>query len=47
MFTPRIFAGLFPRRRRRQATIDFYGLSDHQLRDLGLSQNDFRSVPSR
>lgn len=45
MLFTRWIDGIAMRRRRRRTTIDLYGLSEHQLRDIGLTQHDIRTIP--
>jgi uncharacterized protein YjiS (DUF1127 family) len=40
MFTARLLARLARTRRRRIATLDLASLSDHQLRDIGVTRHD-------
>ncbi len=47
MFTTRILNHLVANRRRRRTTIVLADLSDHQLRDIGISRHDLLASPRR
>ncbi len=40
MIINRIIGGLASYRRRRESTLEFASLSDHQLRDIGVTRYD-------
>jgi uncharacterized protein YjiS (DUF1127 family) len=48
MFTTRFFNALVTSRRRRRSMVALADLSDHQLRDIGITRHDlFAANPQR
>lgn len=47
MFTTRILNYLIANRRRRRTTLVLADLSDHQLRDIGISRHDLVAAHGR